>query len=106
MGIAINGTRLFYWLEPDNLGLVLLSLLLVTTIVSISSLAFGFLVLLCSLTAGAEETESSGEHLTCNTLDNCDNVASVQSRSRPRFGRRVSLLRRVMSSSQFLYITR
>lgn len=42
------------WLEPNNLGLVLLSLLLVTTIATVSGLALGFLLLFCSLTAGTE----------------------------------------------------
>jgi hypothetical protein len=65
-------------LEPHNLGLVLLSLLLVASIVSVSSLTFGFLFLFRGLTAWTEETQGAREHLASDTFNDCDNMTSVE----------------------------
>jgi hypothetical protein len=48
------------------------------SIVAVSSLTFGFLFLLRSLTAWTEETKGTREHLASDTFNDCDNVASVE----------------------------
>ena len=64
--------------EPNNLGLVLVAVIVVTAVATISGLPFGLLLLLRRLATGTKETKSSGEHLPGNTFDHSHDVTRVQ----------------------------
>ena len=62
------------WLEPDNLGTLNGTLLLLFTTVALTLSAFSLLLLLGSSRRRTQETEGSGEELARHTLNNSDDV--------------------------------
>src|SRR5205809_771293 len=64
--------------EPDNLWFVLLAIMIVAVMTTLSSLPFGFLLLLCRLAAGPKEAEGAGEHLAWGSFYYGDNMAGIK----------------------------
>ncbi|KAI6772177.1 hypothetical protein HG530_003135 [Fusarium avenaceum] len=77
-GDSNKGYTLVGRLEPNNLGLLLLARLGVARVAAFTGSPLSLLLLFGSLTAGAEQAESTGKHLTSNTLNDSNNMASVQ----------------------------
>ncbi|GJC81881.1 hypothetical protein ColLi_04718 [Colletotrichum liriopes] len=65
-------------LEPDNLGLLLRPVVMVTVVTTISGGSLGLLLLLGSLAAGSEQAKVAREHLAGNTLNDGHDVAGVE----------------------------
>ncbi|GKT84717.1 hypothetical protein Ct61P_02567 [Colletotrichum tofieldiae] len=64
--------------EPDNLGLLLRPVVMVTVVTTISGGSLGLLLLLGSLAAGSEQAKVAREHLAGDTLNDGHDVAGVE----------------------------